>query len=791
MKIRKYLYIYFTLLLSFVGQAQQNTIEISGKVIDNDTKQPIEYATISVIDKITKKPITGTITKPNGTFSLKTEANNFYIEVSFIGFTTKTITKEKLEGNKINLGTIFLSENQQSLDEVVVNAEKSQTEFKLDKRIFNVGTDLSTTGASALEVLNNVPSVNVNIEGQISLRGSTGVQILINGKPSVLASAGSNALGTITADMIEQIEVITNPSAKYDAAGTAGIINIIMKKSEKKGLNGSVTLNAGVPNSNSFGLSVNKRTEHFNIFSQIGFGKRTFPEDNKSINTDFTNNTTISSVGSREMNEKFNNFILGTDYHINALNVLTLSGSYAYEVEDQNSEAIYSKTDATNTVTDSWLREELTEADNPKLRYELQYKMNFKRHKEQSLLFSALGSSFKKDESSVFNNTTIVGNEPDELQEARTDYALEDYTFKLDYTHPFLDDFTLESGSQYAINKVTNDYAVSDFENGTWVNNPDLTNVFNFNQNVLAIYSTMAYEGDIWGIKLGLRLENTDISTFLKTSSLENNKAYANLFPTLHTSYKFSENMSFQAGYSKRINRPGLRELNPFSNIRNNFSISTGNPDLQPEYTDSFEITSIHKFENGSLNTSFYSRYTKDIIERVNTFEDNINISKPENIGTNRTSGLEVNGKYNPLEWFTLNGDLNWNYFNRKGTFETTSFDFEGNRWSANLTSKFKLPARIDLEISGDYRSRFKTFQNDISDNIFADIGIRKKIFKGKTILNLSVRDVFASRIDESSTTQPTYYLFNSRQRGRFITFGISYGFGKGEAMEFSGQRIR
>lgn len=301
----------------------------------------------------------------------------------------------------------------------------------------------------------------------------------------------------------------------------------------------------------------------------------------------------------------------------------------------------------------------------------------------------------------------------------------------------------------------------------------------------------MAYEGDIWGIKLGLRLENTDISTFLKTSSLENNKSYSNLFPTLHTYYKFSENMSFQAGYSKRINRPGLRELNPFSNIRNNFSISTGNPDLQPEYTDSFEITSIHKFENGSLNMSFYSRYTRDIIERVNTFEDSINISKPENIGTNRTSGLEVNGKYNPLEWFTLNGDFNWNHFNRKGTFETTSFDFQGNRWSANLTSKFKLPARIDMEISGDYRSRFKTFQNNISDNIFADIGIRKKIFKGKTILNISVRDVFASRIDESSTTQPTYFLFNSRQRGRFITFGISYGFGKGEAMEFSGQRIR
>lgn len=772
-------------------QAQQPSIEITGKVVEANSDNPIEYATISVIDNYTKKPITGTITKPNGTFSLKIDANNFYVEVSFIGFVTATIRTEKLIGRKINLGTITLNENQESLDEVLIQVEKSQTEFKLDKRIFNVGTDLSNTGASALEVLNNVPSVNVSIEGQISLRGSAGVQILINGKPSVLASSGSNALGTITADMIEQIEVITNPSAKYDAAGTAGIINIIMKKSEKKGLNGSVSLNAGIPNSNSFGMSVNKRTEHFNIFSQIGFGKRTFPEDNKTINSDFTNNTTISSIGKREMNEKFNNFILGTDYHINALNVLTLSGSYAYEIENQNSKAEYLKTDGSNTITDSWLREELTEADNPKLRYELQYKMIFKRHKEQSLLFSALGSSFKKDESSFFSNSTLVGNNPDEEQQARTDYALEDYNFKLDYTHPFLKVFTLETGSQYTINKVTNDFAVSNFENGNWVDNPDLTNVFSFNQNVLGVYNTLAYEGEIWGVKLGVRLENTDISTLLETTNLENNKSYSNLFPTIHTSYKFSEKMSFQAGYSKRINRPGLRELNPFSNIRNNFSISTGNPDLQPEYTDSFEMTSIHKFEKASLNMSFYSRFTKDIIERVNTFENNINISKPENIGTNRTAGLEMNGKYNPIDWFSLNGDFNWNYFNRKGTFEITSFDFEGNRWSVSLTSKFKLPARFDLEISGDYRSRFKTFQNEQSENIFADLGLRKKVFKGKTILSLSVRDLFASRIDKNTTTQPTYYLFNSRQRGRFITFGISYGFGKGEAMEFSGQRIR
>lgn len=769
--------------------SQNSQILITGKVIENNNLLPIEYATISIFDITSKKPLTGTISSPDGTFTLKTNDTNFYFELSFIGFKTKTITDFEIIKNNINLKTITLEEDNQALDEVVIRAEKSQTEFKLDKRVFNVGMDLSSSGASSLEVLNNIPSVNVSIEGAISLRGSQGVQILINGKPSVLASADGNALGSITADMIEKIEVITNPSAKYDAEGTSGIINIIIKKSEKRGLNGAATLNIGIPNSNSFGLSLNKRTEKFNLFSQMGFGLRTYPNKSKSINQDLTTNTTISSHGEGEFNEKFGNVLIGADYHINDNNVITLSGSYAYEIEDQNAKTNFNKTDATNTITDSWLRNQLTEADNPKLRYELQYKKDFKRHADQSLLFSALGNSFRKDQFSDFENIYSIGANEDDQQKTRTDYTLEDYTFKLDYTHPFLENYTLETGSQYAINSVSNDFAVSDLENGEWINNADLTNIFDFNQKVLGLYTTAAYEGDLWGLKLGLRLEHTNLSTLLKNTNESNGNDYSNLFPSIHTSYKLSDNFSVQAGYSKRIRRPRLRELNPFSNIQNNFSISTGNPDLQPEFTDSFEITSIHKIGTASLNFSLYNRYTVDVVERISTFFDNVSTSTPENIGTNSTTGFEANGKYAPTNWFSFNGDFNINYFNRKGVFETTNFDFKGNQWSTSLTTKFKLPADFDFEVSGDYRSKYKTVQSEIDDNLFADLGLRKKILKGKVILNLSIRDVFASRISQTTTSQTDFYLFNSRQRGRFVTFGVSYGFGKGEAMQFSGQR--
>tara|TARA_R110000868_G_scaffold60746_1_gene185097 strand:+ start:1044 stop:3467 length:2424 start_codon:yes stop_codon:yes gene_type:complete len=779
----------FFILFSMLSSAQNSNIEITGKVIDATSNQPIEYATISVLNNTTNAPITGTVSNIHGDFSVATQARDFYVEISFIGYITKTIKNYSITKNRIDLKVVSLSEDLQALGEVIVRAEKSQTEFKLDKRIFNVGTDLISTGASALEVLNNVPSVNVNIEGEVSLRGSKGVKILINGKPSVLATADGNALGTITADMIDRIEVITNPSAKYDAEGTSGIINIIIKKSEKRGLNGSASLNVGVPNSNSFGLSINKRTEKFNLFSQIGAGKRTFKDKRKTINRDIINDTTITSNEHSNFDEKFSSILLGTDYYINDSNVITLSGSYAYEVEDQSSNANFNKLFNETTTTDSWVRNETTEATNPKLNYELQYKKDFKRHEDQDLIFSATGNRFGKDQSSVFGNTTITGDAPNSLQKTRTDYSLEDYTFKLDYMHPFLKKYTLETGTQYAINDVSNDFAVSNLVDSEWVDNPNLTNVFDFNQKVFAYYNTLAYEGDVWGLKIGLRLENTEISTLLRTTSVSSKSSYTNMFPSIHTSYKVTGDFSMQAGYSRRISRPGLRQLNPFNNIRNNYNISRGNPNLQPEYTDSYELTSIHKMKDLSLNFSLYNRYTTDVVENIITFENNISTSQPENIGTSNTIGFEANGKYNPVNWFTLTGDFNINYFNRTGVFEAQNFDFKGNRWNSSVSSKFKLPLEFDFEMSSNYNSKYTSLQGGISESFYVDFGLRKKLFKGKFILNLSVRDAFETRIDESFSSQSDFYSFNNRKRGRFVTFGISYGFGKGEAMEFSGQR--
>ena len=778
------------LILSTEAIAQSNEYKIVGQVVEAESKQSIGYATVAAINASTTQMIGGTTTDDNGRFSIRVSSQDVFIEVSFIGFNTVKRANLDFVGSVADLGTIQIGEDAQTLEEVVVTAEKSTTEFKLDKRVFNVGTDLSTTGASALEVLNNVPSVNVDIEGQVTLRGSGGVQMLINGKPSVIAAEAGNALGTITADMIDRVEVITNPSAKYEAEGTSGIINIVLKKDEKRGLNGSLSLNTGIPDNHSVGLSLNRRTDKFNLFTQLGVGYRELPSDNENTNKDLISGTNLFSTGREFRNETFYNIILGTDYYINPQNIITLSGSFAYEVEDQPSETSFVFS-SDGSPQSAWTRTEETSATNPKLQYELQYKRGFTDDEDHQLLFSAIGNYFGKDQSSQFTNVFTMGVPNQNDQITQTAFEEGKFTFNLDYTKPYSEEWTLETGAQYLINNVSNDFAVSNEEGGEFVADPNLTNLFEYNQKVFGIYGTGAFESDIWGIKLGLRVENTELSTLLVNTSEENNQKFTNLFPSAHTSFKLTKAISLQAGYSRRIYRPRLWDLNPFFNIRNNFSIRVGNPGLLPEYTDSYEAGSIFIWDLVTLNVNVYHRYTTNKIERVSTFENSVSIFRPENIGINRATGVEANFKYSPMKKLTINGDANYNIFKRRGMFSDQLFDFSADQWSGKLMTKYKLSKAMDVELTTRHESREQTVQGIIAANTFLDFGLRYKVMKGQGVFNMSVRDIFASRVRRSTVDQPDFFILRRGQRGRFITFGFSYGFGKGEAMTYSGSRRR
>ncbi len=792
------IFLHFILIISIflfsevsesIAQGSRKPIQIFGKVLEAEHQNPIEFAPIVVLDKTTDQQITGITTDINGNFQLSTTHSNFYIRVSFIGFKTQKIEDFKITGNQIDLGQILLEPDVALMDEVTITAQKSQTVFKLDKRVFNVGQDLLNSGGSAVDVLNNVPSVSVSIEGDISLRGNANVQILVNGKPSVLTADGSQALGTITADMIERVEVITNPSVKYDAEGTTGIINIVLKKEEKKGINGSVTLNTGTPKNHSIGGSFNYRTEKINVFSQLGIGVRMFPADYEtlSINRNSLSTSSLKTIGDSEKQEQFYNFLLGLDYHLNRFNVLTLSGHYAYEIEDETSDMNYLLTE---TGQSSSTRSEVTEATNPKWQYEMHYKKSFANHKKRHLMWSAMGSFFGKKKDSFFENANAIGNFSDFQQRAATDFQELEYTFQVDYAHPFAEKMMLEVGARYVISDISNDYEVEDFENEIWQFNSNFTNIFEFSQNVLASYGAYSYEGKKLGIKIGLRVENTDMQTLLKTTEETHNQDYTNLFPSLHTSYKFKDGLALQASYSRRIHRPRLWDLNPFFTLRDNFNIRTGNPNLLPEYTDSYEVTSIHELSDVSLNLAIFHQRTDQVIEHVTTVDsENITTTQPQNIGTNYRTGLEINAEYTPTKSLSLSSDFNWGYFNRKGTFNNTNFDLNSQNWSARLNAKLNLGKGINAQLSGRYRSKIKELTQTQRDNYFIDFGIRKKVLQGRGVLNLSIRDLFSTRRDASIIDLTDYYVSNSRKRGRFIVFGFSYGFGKGDAMEFSGHK--
>ena len=780
--------LYLLLSLSHLF-AQQNTYEIKGVIVDQSSQQPIPFATVVVGDKSSLEPITGVTTTDDGSFTVLSPLRDIYLEISFIGY--KTLRREdiRINGKGIDIGTIALSEQSEMLNEVEVRGEKSTMEFKLDKRVFNVGKDLSSAGASALEVLDNVPSVTVSIEGQVRLRGNAGVQILINGKPSVLTSEGGNALGSITAEMIEKVEVITNPSAKYEAEGTAGIINIVIKKDERKGINGSFTLNFGQPDNNSVGLSLNRRSEKFNLFTQIGYGVRNYPREGKNKNDNFLTNTQVLTEGTQYRNEEFYNIILGTDYYINPQNVISLSGFYAFEAEDQPSNTNVKKYQNNTQLTSEWNREEVTTAGNPKYQYEFIYKRDFLDDEDHDLIFSATGNLFSKDQSSEFFNTTVLGSDTFDDQQTSTFFREAVHTFKLDYTHPFGEVWKVEGGFQYANNDVSNDFEVKDELDGQWMVNTGLTNVFEFVQGVLGVYGMAAYESDTWGVQLGLRTENTRVNTLLVNTDEKNKQNFTDLFPSMNTSYKFSKSFSLQAGYSRRIYRPRLWDLNPFFNIRNSFNYRKGNPNLRSEYSDSYEISAIYLKGITSLNMSLYQLYTTNTIESVTTFQNNISVSGPENLGTKRVNGIELNGKITPSKKIVINGDFNYNSFDRKASWQNQSFDFKGNNWSSEITSKFKFPNDLDLELSWNYQSGYKTIDGESAPSQFLNLGARKKLLNGKGVISVNIRDLFATRVRENQTIRKDFNIWSRSVYGRFWVIGFSYGFGKGEAMEFRGRR--
>ena len=763
---------------------------ITGKVIDAQTNKVLDYATVTLYSVKDSAMVTGVITDGDGAFEIETQTGEYYAKIEFISYQARFIDNIVLEKGKtkVDLGTIELNPDAAVLAEVEVRAEKSEMQMTLDKRVFNVGKDLANQGGTAAELLDNVPSVAVDVEGNVSLRGNQNVRILINGKPSGLIGVGdNNGLRQIPTNLIEKIEVITNPSARYEAEGMTGIINIVLRKDKKSGLNGSFDITAGHPANYGAAINMNYRKDKINFFGSYGLSYRISPGGGSLYQEFYKNDTTfiLDQNRDRERGGLSNSFRFGSDYFINSKNTLTASLTYRVSDEDNFSEIIYK--DYLNDYPTNFLGSTIRTDNEKENEYALEYAINYKKtfdKKDQVFTFDVQFADDSETESSAFlekyyDRFGESTGEPDLQQRSRNEEGNKRWLIKMDYVHPFSKDGKFEIGYQSTLRDITNDYKVEEFDDVNWKSLERFTNNFIYDENIHAAYAGFGNKHRQFSYQFGLRAEYSDVSTKLLNTGQYNPREYFDLFPSVFLTYDLPKENSVQISYSRRINRPRFWFLNPFftfSDSRNQFA---GNPDLDPEYTNSFEITHIKYWGEASLSSAVYYRHTTGLMQRVREIldeEEGTTITLPRNLATEDAFGAEFTFSYSPFKWWRLNGD--WNFFRSivDGSNESQSFAADNYSWFTRMTSRMTVLNETDIQVRLNYRAREQTVQGTREPLFHVDLGFSRDIFKKNGTLTLSVRDLFNSRIRRYTSFGDNFFAEGDwRWRVRSVDLTLNY----------------
>jgi len=774
------------------GQGRERPeLTLKGRVIDANTGNVLEFATVSVFNKRDSSLVSGGLTGFDGTFELKAPIGGLYAEIEFISFKKLLIDPiafdrevMKKAGNRIvELGDIRLYQQSEMLEEVEVIAEKSETQFALDKRIFNVGKDLANRGGTAEDILDNVPSVSVDIEGNVSLRGSEGVKILVDGRPSGLAGGdNANGLRAIPANMIDKIEVITNPSARYEAEGMAGIINIILKKQRGSGFNGSFDANAGYPEQAGVGANVNYRKGKVNWFANYGLRYRESPGGGKYFQTNEVGSDVFIQDQVRDRNRTglSNSIRFGIDYF--PKNKQTLTGSFLYRRSDEDNFSSLTYNDFLNT-TDNLTRTTLRTDDEKEDESNLQYSLNYRR--EFSSRKHVLNATIQyrdeiETEGSDFNEQVVFtssGNVPDIIQRSNNEEAQRNWLFQVDFTKPFEGkNHQVELGLRVNMRDIDNDYLVEQLEDGNYMSLAGLSNYFEYDEDVTAAYVIYGRGFGKASIQAGLRSEYSHVITSLHQTNEINDRDYFGFFPSLHLSYELPSDNAIQISYSRRIRRPRFWHLNPFftfSDSRNTFS---GNPNLDPEYTDSYELGNIKYWEKGTISGAFFYRYSTDVIERILEFNPDGTTNRiPQNLSKRKDYGLELTFQYSGLKWWRLDGNANFFRSQTDGSNIDDSFSADTYTWFGRMTNRFTFWQGSDLQLRFNYRAPRTTTQGRRNGTLSFDIGWSKDVSKSGT-LTLSVKDVFNSR-KYSGTTIGDGFFRESEFRWRSRSANLSFNY--------------
>lgn len=789
----------FLLSLSSVfAQKPQNTnasqITITGKIVDAKTNEPLEYATV-VLKDIKTQQLSGGITDEKGNFNISTQKGTYDISFEYLSFKTIRMPK-KLIDKSMSFDIIKLSEDSNTLDEIVVIAEKSTVEIRLDKRIYNVGKDMTVKGGTASDVLDNVPSVDVDVEGNISLRGNENVRILIDGKPSALVGlSGADALRQLPADAIERVEVITSPSARYDAEGTAGILNIILRKGKVTGLNGSLNATVGDPEQYRFGTNLNYRTKKINLFTNLGYSKSTGPGNSLTRLTSLDNGVfdgLRTEERDFERDRSGYNVNLGLEYYLTKNSSLT--GTVFFRDSDNKSNSFNNINvfDASNALTFSDIRVQNENEKDKTSQYSLNYTNNIDK-KGQKLTLDFQYSDSEETETAFITDATSIENNITTEKSERT-------LLQGDYVLPIGKGSQFEAGYRGDFQDLTSDFLVT--------RNPalafDPSNNLVFEQNVNAFYTQFGSKVNKFSYLLGLRTEVTDVKVRLTNTNENFDYNYTELFPTINLGYERTEKQSFTLGYSRRLRRPRFWFLNPFESRNSQNVIFKGNPGLIPTFTSSYDLGFLQRVGKFIINSSIYYQHSTNNIERVSRDEirniDGVNqiitIREPINLASEDRYGFEFTANFNPSRKVRLSGSFNLFQSETKGTYTYNQFSEDGSgnitstpviqdlgntnsSWFTRFNATITLPGEIQMQNRLSYRGPRKTAQND-SEGIFsANIALSKDVFKEKGTLVFNVSDVFNSRKRKSTNFNPSidnptsisYQEFQWRVRQVSLTF--------------------
>jgi outer membrane receptor protein involved in Fe transport len=768
------------------GYTDDDNGNISGKVMDSSNSEPVEFATVSVYtaDSVL---VTGNITSVDGSFDIPVPDGQYYIKVQFISYEHQTVKNVQItrENRKIDLGDIFLQQDTKLISEVTVTGEKSEMVIDLDKRTFNVGKELGNAGKSASEILDNIPSVTVDMDGNVSLRGSQNIQILVDGKPSGLISADNPAaLRSLQGSLIDRVEVVTNPSARYEAEGMSGVINIILKKDQQKGVNGSFEVSAGYPHNHRAGANVNFRRKKTNYFLNYGASYRERPGDGSSIqHFMFPDTNYYTNVERNRLRTGWSqNLRGGADYFINDRNTLTAAAFIGLSEDKNNTNIWYQDLDQEGNLLEKTWREDNEQELERNIEFSLDYTLKFDQKDRKLNVFAQYIEEGETEESDIREKITSFYGEALEddpiLQRSLNKESQRDVLLQADYIHPFGEKGRFETGYRSELRFINNPYAVEERdENGDWEFLDEFTNDFSYTENIYALYAQAGNQFNKWSVQLGLRTELSDVRTYLEQTDERNNRLYFDLFPTLHTAYQFNDVNSMQLSYSRRINRPHFWYLNPFNNYTDSRNIRTGNPNLDPEYTDSYELGYLMNNAKTTLYAGGYFKHTDGVIERISEVdEEGITYIFPINLSVQNSFGLETNISVEPFKWWTLSGDINAFRSITSGEYNGERLESDDYSWNSRLNSMLRFENNLDIQTTFYYRAPQKTTQGERLAYYMLNLGISKDILKGNGTLTLNIHDVLNTRKYRYIIDRPNLYSENEfRWSSRTISLSFAY----------------